>query len=196
MFSEQVSSDLTVQTVSDNFRKVAAQIKSMFPTGLPQSFDDLSEDQKTVIARAGGDAISFILRNTDMLYKVVPNDQVEDQLIDKVSAWAKTHPASTTPPPAIENIIFNIRENLALDQINDYFNANPTQQDVILIYGSDHYYSLLTHSAKFPSQCIVVPKKFQTAITSPYGQYGTGGYQTNSPPTSPAGSNSQAQSVP
>lgn len=179
VFSEQVSTDQTVQTVSPDFKRAGAQIKSMFPNGLPQSFDDLTDDQKNIIARAGGDAISFILRNTDMLHRVVENDQVQDQLIGKVSAWAQKNPYATTPPPEIVNTIFNVRENLALDQINSYFKAHPSQRDVVLIYGSDHYYSFRTHSDKFPAQCILVPYEFQSAVTSPYGtNNGYGSYPT------------------
>ncbi len=148
----------------------------MFPNGLPQKFDSLTEEQKTVIARAGGDAISFILRNTDMLHRVVENDQIEDQLIGKISTWAQKNPYATTPPPDIENTIFNVRENLALDQINNYIKANPSPRDVILIYGSDHSYSFRSHSDKFPAQCILVPYEFQSAMTSPYDQYRSSGY--------------------
>jgi hypothetical protein len=177
VFSEQVSSDKTLQNVSPNFRKVAVQIKSMFPNGLPANFEGLTDDQKNVISRAGGDAISFILRNTDMLHRVVENDQIEDQLIGKVSDWAQKNPYATTPPPEIVNTIFNVRENMALDQINNYFKSNSKQRDVVLIYGSDHYYSFLSHPDKFSAQCILVPFEFQPAITSPYGS-GQGGYNT------------------
>lgn len=188
VFSEQVSTDQTVQTVSPDFKKAAAQIKSMFPNGLPQNFDGLTDDQKNIIARAGGDAISFILRNTDMLHRVVENNQIEDQLIGKVSTWAQSNPDATTPPPEIVNTIFNVRENLALDQINNYIKANPSQRDVVLIYGSDHYYSFRTHSDKFPGQCILVPFEFQSAITSPYSQYGT----SNGYGSYPAGNDGQS----
>jgi hypothetical protein len=180
VFSEQVSRDQTVQTVSPDFRQFAAQTKSMFPSGLPQDFNDLTDEQKNVIAQSGGDAISFILRNTDMLHRVVENDQVQNQLIDKVSDWAQKNPYATIAPPEIVNIIFNVRENLALDQINNYIKANPSQQDIVLIYGSDHYYSFRTHSDKFPAQCILVPYEFQSAITSPYDQNrpGPNGYDS------------------
>lgn len=177
VFSEQVSSDKTLQTVSPDFRKVAAQIKVMFPSGLPANFDSLTDDQKNVISRAGGDAISFILRNTDMLHRVVENDQIADQLIGKVSSWAQKNPYATTPPPEIVNTIFNVREKMALDQINNYFKSNPKQRDVVLIYGSDHYYSFRSHPEKFAAQCILLPFDFQSAITSPYGS-GQGGHNT------------------
>jgi hypothetical protein len=176
VFSEQVSSDKTLQTVSPDFRKVAAQIKSMFPNGLPSNFDELTDDQKNVISRAGGDAISFILRNTDMLHRVVENDQIEYQLIGKVSGWAQKNPEATTAPPEIVNIIFNVRENMALDQINNYIKSHPNQRDVVLIYGSDHYYSFLSHPDKFAAQCVLVPFEFQSEIASPYGS-GQGGYK-------------------
>ena len=188
VFSEQVSTDQTVQTVTPDFKRAAAQIKSMFPNGLPQNFDGLSEEQKSIIARAGGDAISFILRNTDSLRRVVENDQIQDQLTGKVSDWAQKNPYAVTPTPEIANIIFNVREKMALDQINTYLKANPAQRDVVLIYGSDHYYSFRTHSDKFPAQCILVPYEFQSAVTSPYGQYGSGnGYGSY-----PAGNNGQS----
>lgn len=171
VFSEQVSSDQTVETVSAEFKKTAAQIKTMFPDGLPDQFENLTDEQQNVIARAGGDAISFILRNTAMLRRVVENDQIQDELIGKVSDYAQKNPYATSTSPEIHNIIFNIRENLALDQINNFIKNNPLERDVILIYGSDHYYSFLTHSSKFLSQCILVPDEFKSAITSPYSKY-------------------------
>ncbi|MFN8944309.1 MAG: hypothetical protein ACK5WZ_06765 [Pseudobdellovibrionaceae bacterium] len=174
VFSEQISTDQTVQTVSPEFKKVAAQIKSMFPNGLPQNFDNLAEDQKNIIALAGGDAISFILRNTNMLHRVVENDQIQDQLIGKVSSWTQANPNARTPPPDIVNTIFNVREKLALDQINNYIKAYPSKTDIILIYGSDHSYSFKTHPDKFPPQCILIPNEFLSAVTSPYNQYSSG----------------------
>lgn len=175
VFSEQISTDLTVQTVSPDFKKAAAQTKSMFPNGLPSNFDGLTAEQKDIIARTGGDAISFILRNTDKLHRVVENDQIQDQLIGKILALAQQkNPYATTPPPELVDTIFNVRENMALDQINNYIKSNRQQRDVILIYGSDHSYGFLSHSDKFPAQCILIPYEFQSAITSPYDQYGTG----------------------
>lgn len=170
VFSEQVSSDQKVETVSSEFKETAAKIKSMFPDGLPENFETLTYEQQTVIARAGGDAISFILRNTDMLHRVVENDQIQNQLMSQVSNYAQKNPYVTIPSPEIINIIFNVRENLALEQINKYIQSNPLQRDVILIYGSDHSYSFQTHPDKFPSQCILIPNEFQSAITSPYSQ--------------------------
>lgn len=168
VFSEQVSTDQTVQTVSADFKKTAAQIKIMFPEGLPNSFDELSDDQKNVIAKAGGDAISFILRNTIRLHRVVENDAVEDQLINQVTAWVNNNPQAKTYTPEIYNIIFNVREELALDQINNYFASNPTKQKVILIFGSDHYLSFKNHPNKFSAECIAVPNEFTSSITTPY----------------------------
>lgn len=169
VFSEQVSSDQKVETMSAEFKQTAAQIKEMFPGGLPAFYENLTDDQKNVIARAGGDAISFILRNTDMLHRVVENDQIQDQLIKQVSDYVQNNPYATSySSPEIYNIIFNVRENLALDEINKYFQSNPLQRNVILIYGSDHYYSFLTHSDKFPPKCILLPDEFKSAITSPY----------------------------
>ena len=168
VFSEQISTDQTVETVSAEFKQAAAQIKTMFAKGLPVTFEELTEEQKNTIARAGGDAISFILRNTDKLHRVVENDQIQDELIGQVSAWAKNNAYATYPSPEISNIIFNVREKMALDQINNYIKNNPTQRDIVLIYGSAHFFSFQTHTDKFPPQCILVPDEFQSAVTSPY----------------------------
>lgn len=170
VFSEQVASDMTVETVSAEFKQTAAQVKTMFPNGLPESLEALTEEQRTVVARAGGDAISFILRNTDKLHRVVENDQIQNQLINQVSEYVQNNPYATSYSPEIYNIIFNVREKLALEQINKYLLSHPSQRDVILIYGSDHSYSFLNHPEKFPSKCILVPNEFRSAMTSPYSQ--------------------------
>lgn len=168
VFSEQVSSDITMQAISADFRKFIEKTKSMFPNGLPHGFESLNPEQKTILARAGGDAISFILNNTKVLHRVVENDQIQDELIDKVSTWYKNNPNATTVPYEILYIIFNVRENLALDQINNYFKSNPSQRDIILIYGYNHSDSFRTHQDKFPGNCILTPYGFQSAEHDKY----------------------------
>lgn len=168
VFSEQVSTDQKVETVSQEFKDTAAVIKTMFPEGLPQTYEALSDEQRDVIARAGGDSISFILRNTDMLHRVVENDKIQDDLINRVKDWAQNYPTAYGYSPEIYNIIFNVRERLALDQINKYFKNNPQQRDVILIYGSDHTYSFRSHNDKFKADCFTIPEEFIPAVTTPY----------------------------
>lgn len=161
VFSEQVSSDQKIETVSEEFRKSAAQIKTMFPQGLPANFEDLSEQQADIIARAGGDAISFILRHAEKLHRVVENDQVQDDLIDQISSWSQKNPNAITAPPEILNLVFKVRETMALEQINNYIKSNPAQRDLILIYGSAHTLTFKTHPELFPAECIIVPEEFK-----------------------------------
>lgn len=169
VFSEQVSTDATVQTVSVEFRRLANQIRALFPSGLPIQFDQLTDTQKDVLAKAGGDAISFILHNTERLHRVVENDQIENEIIGKVSNWARNNPYATTEPPEIKNLIFDVREQLALEQINNFFHSNPGLKDAVLIFGSDHSQSFKTHVNKFAPRCIFIPAEFQSAITLPEG---------------------------
>ncbi len=167
VFSEQVSTDVTVQTVSVEFRRVAKKIRTLFSKGLPNRVDQLDSAQKEVLAKAGGDAVSFILGITERLHRVVENDQIENAIIDKVSIWAQNNPSATTEPPEIKNLIFEVREKLALEQINNFFNFHPDLRDAVLIFGSDHSQSFKTHAAEFAPRCIVIPEEFQSAMTSP-----------------------------
>ena len=171
VFSEQISSDKSMQTVSDDFKKIIPPtVKNLFPHGLPANYADLTMDQKTFLAKAGGDLLSLVLGQTPILHRVVESDQVENSLIGNVSTWAQQHPTATEYPPEISDIIFTQRENLALDQVNNYFASHPSQRDAILIFGSDHGASLHAHADKFPSQCILTPFEFQSVNDSPYGR--------------------------
>ncbi len=171
VFSEQISSDKSMVTVSDEFKKIIPPtVKNLFPNGLPANYSDLSIDQKTFLAKAGGDLLSLVQGQTPMLRRVVENDQIEDDLIGRVSTWVQQHPNATEYPPEISDLIFNARENLALDQVNTYFSSNPSQRDIVLIFGSDHGVSFHAHADKFPPQCILTPFEFQSVKDSPYGR--------------------------
>lgn len=162
VFSEQVSSETTMKTVSPDFLEVTKQIRSIFPNGLPVNFQTLTDQQKTIFAKAGGDAMTFMFGDIQEIHKVVESDQVEDELIGKVTTWVKQHPYATEYPPEISNIIFNIREGLALDQINQFFAKHPEQRDAILIFGNLHDFR--THPDKFPPQCVLTPFEFQSDV--------------------------------
>jgi hypothetical protein len=107
---------------------------------------------------AGGDAISLMMGYTSILHRVVPNEQLQNQIIDKVQIWQVSHPGVKYYPPEISKLVFQTRENWALDQINNFFRKNPETRDVILIFGKDHNFK--NYANKFPPECIFTPDGF------------------------------------
>lgn len=167
IFSEQVSSDKSMETVSDEFKEVILPIvKELFPQGLPKNYADLSAGQKDFITRAGGDTTSLVLGQTSVLRRVVESDDVQEKIFAKLGELELKYLNATKQPPEVSEIIFDQREKLALDQVNNYFKANPKQRDVILIYGADHQASFRSHPSKFRAECILTPFEFQSVKSS------------------------------
>ena len=157
LFSEQVSKDLTMKTATPQFLAMAQRVRTQFTGG--GTFWSLSPEQKQTMALAGGDVFSLIFGITPELHRVVENDKVENSIIDKIVKWHKANASVTEYPPEISKLIFDMRENLALDQISAFFKNNPNQHDVALLFGQDHNFA--RHPDKFPPQCIATPPEFQ-----------------------------------
>jgi hypothetical protein len=135
-------------------------MKSVFPDGLPNDCNKMTDLQKIKMVGNGADFIELMRQKITVIHRVVEDDQAQEQLFAPVKKWFSLHPgAMQAYSSEIASVIFDEREKLALQQINSYFAANPQQQDVILMYGSDHNFSLYPNL--FPPQCVLVPFDFQ-----------------------------------
>lgn len=132
------------------------QFKLLFPAGIPRSFADLSDEQKTWFARAGGDAVMFLTGHVSGLRKVVPNREVQDRIFAEVSEslQQKKDIAVVDVRSDLYQLISTKRERYALAEVKAYLHAHPTQEKVILIYGRIHDFK--RHDDLIPRECIDV----------------------------------------
>ena len=158
VFSEEVDADQSLSTASPDFLKLAERVRALFGGALGDDYALLTVDQRTVLAKAGGDAVALIFGYVRDLHRAVEAAAVEDEIIGKVQRWAETHPDATEYPPAVSDLIFNVRETLALEQVTNFFGAHPDRRDAILIFGSAHDFG--KHPDKFPAECILSPGAF------------------------------------
>lgn len=161
VFSEQIDTTMTSKGIpEEKFNEATKEYRDLFPNGIPATLDEMSADQKSKLGKSGGDLTQFMLRKIETLNKTVPNRQIQNKLFADMTAHFKKYPNQVVKfgSPTYK-LIFDKRELLALDEINNYFKKNPEQRDVVLIYGSIHDFS--RHPKSFPSECIVIPFDFQ-----------------------------------
>lgn len=167
IFSEQVDTTLTlVDFEKSGADSVIKEYRSLFKNGLI-SYEELNQEQKQKLAMAGADATLLMLGKVPILHKVVPNRQIQDQIFSEVQKFFLNLQRDGKKQISIDDPIFKLiydkRENLALAEINAYFDVHPEQRDVILIYGRNHQFA--RHPEIFPSECILVPFSFQSDHT-------------------------------
>lgn len=147
-------------TWSDVDLKQLPSLNKMFPHGLPEKFENLSIKQKTALV--GYEAVFFELElgNMPIIHKVLENEEVRSQIYFPIQKWEDEHQRSKELRPSeIVNLIFEKRERLALEQIFDYWKANPGQKDALLIFGSAHRFDI--YPDLISPNCIVIPSQFQ-----------------------------------
>lgn len=167
VFSEQIDTNISLRDLSsEQLQKVASEVlKNTFNSGLPQSYSDLTLDEKRRLFSSGGDLVQLLLGKIDTLYKVVPNREVQDVIFKEVTDSLIKNPIAESDSgffskdSEVYKLIYDKRERLALNEINNYFDKNPHQKEVILIYGGAHDFS--RYPELFPSECVIVPDGFQ-----------------------------------
>lgn len=166
VFSEQVWSDKSMKATTPEFEAAAKEARSSFPSGLPAKYEQLTKDQKILLTNAGGDTVNLILGTTPLLRRTMEDEKSAETYFGKIQKWMEKNPSAQEPSPEIESLMFEKRDALALDQVNEYFAANPTQKDAALVFGIEHLESFQRLESKFPSRCIVLPFEFQS-VKSP-----------------------------
>ncbi|MBK7844604.1 MAG: hypothetical protein IPJ71_13090 [Bdellovibrionales bacterium] len=162
VFSEQVKDkDVSLDMLPADVRAgLKSYYNRIFPRGLPESPDALTDIQKQKLVDNGGEFVQLIRGRASVLHRVYENREASDEINDPIKRWLRTHDSSTDSyPPKIGSLVYGAREKAALTQVQNYFSQNAAQRDVILIYGSNH--SFRFYPEQFPSECVIIPSEFQ-----------------------------------
>ena len=162
VFSERASSDLTMAGANADFQADAKSLQQQFPRGLPEKFELLTKKQKTELLEAGGETASLILGNTPLIRRTFENEAIAKAHSEKIDKWIEKNPNAQEPSPEIESLMYEKREKMALEQINKFFAAKPTQKDIVLTFSIDHREGFQMQEDLFPARCIVTPFEFQS----------------------------------
>lgn len=161
VFSEQLARDYVwAELPAGDRANITRYMTSIIPAGLPQEASKLSELQRKELLFSGGELVQFMRQVIPAVHRVVPNQQVLDEVMTPIQAWFKAHPGTMQSySPRISRVIFDEREKLALEQVNLYFAKNSKETQAILIYGANHSFSV--HPESFAPECITVPESFK-----------------------------------
>ena len=179
VFSEQAESrDFSWEMLPQDKRAaLRSYFNQIFPQGLPENPYRLTDIQKQKLINNGGDFVQLIRGRVSFLHRVVENEEALNKIFDPIKSWFNTHPARYVAyPPEIASLVYGARERAALSQVRNYFSQNPTQKDVVLIYGSNHNFTF--YSEDFHSECIVIPPEFQSDWNGRF-RSGPEGFPTN-----------------
>ena len=167
VFSEQVAEeDYAWRKISNAERAVLTKVmKTTFPKGLPPDCSSLSQIESQKFVDNGADFIQLMRQKIPVIHRVLKDAKQAKDIFGPVDAWFNGEgKLSSTYSPAIKKLVFDAREQGALDQINEFFKTHPKQQDVILMFGDDHDFS--HYPERFPPACVVVPDAFKTGLLS------------------------------
>jgi hypothetical protein len=164
VFSEQMTKkDVKWSDIPEVVRpKLVALMSEIFPEGIPENFNDLSNLQKWKFVANGGELIELMRQKIERVHRVLEDAETADKVFSPFDAWLLKEDAKhlNPYPPDIRNIVYTNRERLALEQINKFFQAHPEEKDVILIFGGNHNFNLYPYS--FNPDCVVVPDEFKS----------------------------------
>lgn len=154
VFSEQVDEDISAANITGDMKTAISSLKKAFPSGIPDRFEALSVEQKAWLANAGAEGILFGLGKISTLHKVIKNRAAQNELFERIqSLMIQLRESEDFKLRILLNTLINdVREKAALQEIKDFFDSNPTEKSVFLIYGKNH--DFLRHSEIFPSRCI------------------------------------------
>lgn len=162
VFTEQLTEfDVNFsEAPSEERARLRDLMNTIFPYGLPQSAALLNQKQKEKLRDNGGEFIQMMRGQLQVLHKVVANKVELERLMSPIRDWFKTSPDLTREYPLkIRKLMWEAREKAALVEIKRYFERNPSDRDVILIYGANHSFDF--YADVFPPECIRVPSEFQ-----------------------------------
>ena len=138
---------------ADDSESTIQKYKNAFPVGLPKSYSEMTVDQTYKIAKAGGDLTLLLLGLIPRIYPVATDATAEDNFFKISQAWLQAHPGHDfSEDPQMDYIAMTRRERLALQQVDDFFAKNQNQNEVILIFGSNHVFT--KYPDLFDPKCI------------------------------------------
>lgn len=164
VFSEQIEKKISRKELDQKnknlFLSLNGSYKTVFPSGLPEHFENLSLEQKEKLVSSGGDVVSFMLEKTGNLYPVTGENEADEEVGKKVNAQLTQRDLKQDLSAITElyDLVFRQRETMALKQIVEFFRKNPQQREAILVFGSMHDFRRYPHI--FPEGCILIPEDF------------------------------------
>ncbi len=168
IFSEQMLEDVTFDRLSDETKQVSAQMKLLFPRGMPEKFVDLTGEQRQQLVSLGADGILMLTGRVPILRKVVPNVATHNLIVNQIDKGMEEQGSNSvvtreivTKDSVPYQLITTVREQYTLKEINKFFEAYPNERSAILIFGQTHDFR--RHEKLFPGRCIVIPDEFADA---------------------------------
>lgn len=162
VFSEATYSQITLPWYlhhADHASETVQRYQTAFSKGLPDSFDDMTADQKWMLAQAGGDLTLLFLNELPAIHAVAPSAGVEYQYFAYAQEWIKNHPGQDLFKDSFFHWIgVTRRERIALGEIGEYFKNHPQNDSAILIFGANHNFQ--RYPTLFAPQCVLIPQQF------------------------------------
>ncbi len=165
IFSEQILENVYFDRLSDETKEVARQTKLLFPYGIPERFADLTYEQRRQLVDIGAEGVLLLTGRVTMLRKVVPNVATQNVIINQIQKGMKEKDSSSVVTQEIVTtdsvpyrLVTTVREEYALKEIIKYFDAYPSDESAILIFGESHDFR--RHDKLFPGRCIETPDGF------------------------------------
>ncbi len=163
VFSEQTAAQNYSLDMIPQDKRLGLQnhFNKIFPQGLPENPNVMTNAQKRKLIDNGGDFVQLIRGRVNLLRKVVEDQNALDKIFDPIKIWLNKNPSrGVAYPPEIGTLVYGERERAALMQVQKYFSLNPKQKDIILIYGSNHSFKF--YPDEFPPACVLIPTEFQS----------------------------------
>lgn len=160
VFSEQVDTDLDQSSITGDLQIAGNQLKQLFPIGIPKTYEQLSSEQRKQLSSAGADGVLLLTGRISALHKVVPNRATQDSIFARIQQlMADLKPTDKVSSDSeLFRLLNDIRERMALAEIQKFFVSNPNIKTVLLVYGRLHNFK--RHGDIFPSECIETPSDF------------------------------------
>lgn len=149
--------------------------RQVLPNGLPDSIHTANESEKSIFYKVDAASLEFIKEKIPAVYRVISPEDYE-KVFGEIKKWLQRNPGKPWTPE-IKKFVHDQRERLALAEIRKFFYDHPEQRDIILIFGSNHNFSI--YPDLFDPSCVVVPYQFQALWIGKF----RGSYETTVPTT-------------
>jgi hypothetical protein len=135
--------------------EIIKNYRSSFPNSLSRTFGELNSDQRAKLVKAGGDLTLLLLGLIPKIYPIGSDQATENKFFSIAQQWLSSHPGqSLSEDSKMRYLTFERRDRLALQEINNFFKANPNRREATLLYGADHNFKL--YPDLFNPECIFI----------------------------------------
>ncbi len=125
----------------------------VFPNGRPPArYSELTQLQRKELLEQGGSGVIYKLGWIAKLHNVPRAGSALTELLNRVDEGLKGKDGDDEIPLDILELITTVRERMVLEDIRNYFIANPKQKKIVLVFGAGHDFR--RHRDLFRPQCI------------------------------------------